>query len=56
MIKMNNQARIEKKGIKFTETDKKEEIANLGFKNFPVLKVNDKFMEFYDANKWINDI
>ena len=34
-------------------TDKNEMIKN-GFKNVPVLKVNDKFFDFYNASNLVN--
>ena len=34
---------------------KEELFIKRGFKFMPILQVNDKFMEFIEANKWVNN-
>lgn len=47
--------KLEKENLNFTESEDAELLEKLGFKSYPVLKVGDKFMNFADAFKWIND-
>lgn len=47
--------KLEKENINFAESEDAELLEKLGFKSYPVLKVGDKFMNFADAFKWIND-
>ena len=47
--------KLEDKGIPFTLTSEVDEIIKMGFTYAPVLAVDDKYMEFVEANKWIND-
>jgi len=51
------------KNIQFIETDEFDELEDLGIKTLPVLKIENedsseqdtKFMNFLDANNWINN-
>lgn len=46
--------KLKQKNIDFIiETDIKE-IISMGFLSAPILKVDEKVMDFSDANKWIN--
>ena len=48
-------SRLEKEKIKFIEKDDSEKLQSLGYKSYPVLEVDEKFMEFASAYKWINE-
>ena len=48
-------SKLESKNIKFVETDDTQKLLSFGYKSYPVLKVNDKMMDFVSANAWIND-
>lgn len=43
-------------GIKYIENNSVEEITRLGFTEVPILKVDDKFMDFLEANLWIGSV
>lgn len=45
--------KLAQKGIKYTEVTDKDEMINRGFKSAPVLEVDDKILNFGDANRWI---
>ena len=47
--------KLEDKGIPFTLTSEVDEIIKIGFTYAPVLAVDDKYMEFVEANKWVNE-
>ncbi len=47
--------KLEAKNIKFTENNNMEELIALGIKCVPVLKFEDKLMNFYTANNWVNE-
>lgn len=47
--------KLESKKIQYTEETNIEKIEELGFVSVPVLQVDDEFLEFADANKWINN-
>ena len=42
------------KGIEYEENNSVMEMLNLGITQVPVLKVEDKLLEFSEANNWIN--
>lgn len=42
------------KHLSFTECKNIEEMKELGIATVPVLKVNDKYLDFKDANNYIN--
>lgn len=45
--------KLAQKGIEYTEVTDKDEMINRGFKSAPVLEVDDKILNFGDANRWI---
>lgn len=47
--------KLESKKIQYTEETNIEKIEELGFVSVPVLQVDGEFLEFADANKWINN-
>lgn len=46
--------KLDAKGIKYEENNSVMEMLSLGITQVPVLKVEDKFLEFSEANNWIN--
>lgn len=46
--------KLDAKGIKYEENDSTMEMLSLGITQVPVLKVEDKLLEFSEANNWIN--
>lgn len=45
--------KLTQKEIEYTEITDQEEMIKLGFKSAPVLEVDDKILNFGDANRWI---
>ena len=45
--------KLAQKGIEYTEVTNKEEMIKRGFKSAPVLEVDDKILNFGDANRWL---
>lgn len=50
------ETKLRQKNIDYTELNDVSELIEKGFKSAPVLKVNDKYLEFGDANKYINSL
>ena len=50
------ETKLKQKGIQYTEIDDVSGLIEKGFKSAPVLKVGDKYLEFSDANKYINSL
>lgn len=46
--------KLDVKGIKYEENNSVMEMLSLGITQVPVLKVEDKLLEFSEANNWIN--
>lgn len=46
--------KLDAKGIKYEENNSVMEMLSLGITQVPVLKVEDKLLEFSEANNWIN--
>lgn len=49
------QRKLDRKGIDYTEVNDIEIMKRLGMKSAPALRVDDKLMEFTEANKWVNE-
>lgn len=47
--------KLEEKKIPYTYNNDYDTIISMGFTQVPVLLVDDKYMEFAEAVKWIND-
>jgi len=47
------ETKLMQKNIAYTEITDKEEMIKRGFKSAPVLEVDDKILNFGDANRWI---
>ncbi len=48
-------SKLEAKNIPFTENTNVEELISLGIQSLPVLKVGDEFLNFVNANTWVNN-
>ena len=48
-------SKLDNAGIEYEVTDNMSEILKRGFTTVPVLKVNDMYMGFKEANKWVNE-
>lgn len=48
-------SKLEAKNIKFSESSNIEELTSLGIQSLPILKVGDEFLNFVDANTWVNN-
>lgn len=46
--------KLDAKGIEYQENNSVTEMASLGITKVPVLKVEDRLLEFVEANDWIN--
>lgn len=46
--------KLDAKGIDYQENNSVHEMLELGITQVPVLKVEDQFLEFAEANNWIN--
>lgn len=47
--------KLDDKNIKYIINDDISEIADKGFMSVPILKVNDIYLEFGAAIKWVNN-
>ena len=47
--------KLEQKGIEFEINEDVGELITLGFHTAPMLKVDDKFLNFTEANNWIKE-
>lgn len=47
--------KLTKDGIEFSISDDIDELIEKGFMSAPILKVNDKFLEFKDAINWLKN-
>lgn len=45
--------KLKAKNISYTEVDDVKEMQALGFHSLPILKVDDKFLDFQQAYKWV---
>ena len=47
--------KLDEKQIPYTENTNTDEMIKLGFTQVPILKINDKYMNFVDSLKWIKE-
>lgn len=47
--------KLELKNIDFEKNDNIDEMIEMGFMSAPILKVDDNFMEFTDALRWVGE-
>ena len=48
--------KLEAKGIVFTKINDIETLQSLNIEQFPVLEVNNKFLSYSKAVKWVNSL
>lgn len=46
--------KLQSKNIEYVENHNEEEMKELGIMSVPYMKVDDKLMDFAEANAWIN--
>lgn len=46
--------KLAEKGIQYTENNSVDEMLKLGIEAIPVLKVNDRLLDFKEAIDWVN--
>lgn len=47
--------KLDQKGISYQENTSVDEMLALGIMQVPVLKVEDRLLEFAEANNWVNE-
>mgnify|MGYP004632778289 CR=1 FL=1 len=48
--------KLDQKDVSYKETENFEELSEKGFKSLPVLKINEEFMDFAKAYKWVQEL
>ena len=46
--------KLAEKGVQYTENNSVDEMLKLGIEAIPVLKVNDRLLDFKEAIDWVN--
>lgn len=46
--------KLAEKGVQYTENNSVDEMLKLGIEAVPVLKVNDRLLDFKEAIDWVN--
>lgn len=46
--------KLAEKGVRYTENNSVDEMLKLGIEVVPVLKVNDRLLDFKEAVDWVN--
>ena len=49
------ETKLETKNISYIKNKNVSEIADMGFQSLPVLKVDNSYLGFAEANNWINN-
>lgn len=47
--------KLNNKNIEYAKDSNMDEVVNQGFMSAPVLKVNDVYLDFTNAVKWVNE-
>ena len=50
------ETKLQSKGIYYTKNTSVDEMTKLGFTNVPMLKVDNDYLDFGDAVRWINEV
>lgn len=50
------ESKLQNKGVYYTKNTSISEIKKLGFTTAPILNVDDKYLEFGEAIKWVNNV
>lgn len=48
-------AKLEQKGIEYTENNSVDDMITIGISEVPVLSVDDRLLNFVEAVNWINE-
>ena len=48
------ETKLSAKNINYVKNENVSEVANMGFQSLPVLKVDNNFLSFVEANNWVN--
>ncbi len=48
------ESKLAAKNINYIKNENVSEVADMGFQSLPILKVNDNFLSFVEANSWVN--
>lgn len=48
-------AKLEQKGIEYTENNSVDDMITIGINEVPVLSVDDRLLNFVEAVNWINE-
>lgn len=48
--------KLRKKGIDFNLVEDTDKLIEMGFKSAPILQVGDRYMDFAEANGYINSL
>ena len=49
------ETKLQSKGIYYTKNTSVDEMTKLGFTNVPMLKVDNDYLDFGDAVRWVNE-
>lgn len=50
------ETKLQSKGIYYTKNTSVDEMTKLGFTNVPILKVDNDYLDFGEAVRWINEV
>ncbi len=42
------------KNVNYVKNENVSEVADMGFQSLPILKVDDNYLSFVEANSWVN--
>ncbi len=48
------EAKLAAKNINYIKNENVSEVASMGFQSLPILKVDNDFLSFVEANTWVN--
>lgn len=48
------ETKLTAKNINYVKNENVSEVADMGFQSLPILKVDDNYLGFADANNWVN--
>lgn len=49
------ETKLTAKKISYIKNENVSEVADMGFQSLPILKVDDKYLSFVEANDWVNN-
>ncbi|MBR2579302.1 MAG: hypothetical protein IKE41_04120 [Clostridia bacterium] len=48
------ESKLAVKNINYIKNENVSEVADMGFQSLPVLKIDENYLSFVDANNWVN--